>query len=57
MRDDITKGIIGTASPILGVITSYQEQWEFYLRIGGLVIGLAVGVATFINITRGWRRK
>lgn len=57
MKDDLAKGFIGTASPIIGVITSFQEQLEFFLRLGGLVVGLAVGIATFVSIVRGWRKK
>lgn len=57
MKDDLAKGFIGTASPIIGVITSFQEQLEFYLRIAGLVLGLAVAAATFASIVRNWKRK
>lgn len=57
MRDEtLAKGIIGTASPILGVITSFQEQLEFWLRFGGLVVGFAVGVLTLISLWRGMRK-
>lgn len=56
MKDDLAKGIIGTASPVIGVITSFQEQLEFWLRFGGLVVGLAVGVATFVSIVRNWKK-
>ena len=37
----VLKGIVGTASPVLGVITSFQEQIEWHLRILSLLIGLA----------------
>ena len=32
-----------TASPVLGVITSFQEQIEWHLRILSLLVGLAAG--------------
>jgi len=38
------KGIVGTASPVLGVVTSFQEQIEWHLRITSLLVGLGVGV-------------
>ena len=51
------KGIIGTVSPVLGVITSFQEQIEWHLRIASLVVGLAVGVLSLISLIRRLRRR
>ena len=51
------KGIVGTASPVLGVITSFQEQIEWHLRVGSLLVGLAVGVLSVIGMVRKLRRK
>jgi hypothetical protein len=31
------KGIVGTASPVLGIVTSFQEQIEWHLRIASLL--------------------
>ena len=51
------KGIVGTASPVLGVITSYQEQIEWHLRILSLLVGLAVGMLSLIGLWRKLRQK
>lgn len=51
--DVMVKGIVGTASPVLGVLTSLQEQIEWSLRIASLLVGLAVGVLSLIGL---WRR-
>jgi hypothetical protein len=51
------KAIIGTVSPVLGVITSFQEQIEWHLRITSLVVGLAVGVLSLIAMIRKLRRR
>ena len=51
------KGIVGTAAPVLGVITSFQEQIEWHLRVGSLLVGLAVGVLSVIGMWRKLRRK
>ncbi|MCH7228148.1 hypothetical protein [Haloferula sp. A504] len=51
------KGIIGTASPVIGVITSFQEQIEWHLRIASLVVGLAVGVMSLVAMVRKLRRR
>jgi len=44
--DYVMKAFVGIASPVLGVITSYQEQLEWHLRVASLGVGLAVGVMT-----------
>ena len=53
----VLKGIVGTASPVLGVITSFQEQIEWHLRIASLLVGLLVGVLSLIGMIRKLRRK
>lgn len=53
----VFKGIIGTASPVIGVITSFQEQIEWHLRIASLVVGLAVGVLSLVAVIRKLRRR
>jgi hypothetical protein len=56
--DFAVKGIVGTASPFLGVITSLQEQIEWHLRIASLVVGLLVGVLSLVSIVRKlWRSR
>ncbi|MBI24894.1 MAG: hypothetical protein CMN05_15070 [Roseibacillus sp.] len=51
------KGIVGTVSPVLGVVTSFQEQIEWHLRIASLLIGLAVGVLSLIAMIRKLRKR
>lgn len=51
------RGIVGTASPVIGVVTSFQEQIEWHLRIASLVVGLAVGVMSLIAMIRKIRRR
>lgn len=51
------KAIVGTASPVLGVITSFQEQVEWHLRIASLLVGLLVGLLSVIGMWRKLRRK
>lgn len=51
------KGIVGTASPVLGVITSMQEQVEWHLRIASLSVGLLVGVLSVIGMWRKLRKR
>jgi type III secretory pathway component EscS len=35
--------IVGVITPLLGVITSLQEQIEYSLRVCSLLVGIAVG--------------
>ena len=51
------KGIVGTASPLLGVITSMQEQVEWHLRVASLFVGLLVGVLSVIGMWRKLRKR
>ena len=44
MTRDYLSGIVGFATPMIAVVTSFQEQIEFWLRISGLVVGLLVGL-------------
>lgn len=53
----VFKGIVGTASPVIGVITSFQEQIEWHLRIASLVVGLAVGVLSLVAMIRKLRAR
>lgn len=51
------RGIVGTASPLLGVVTSMQEQIEWHLRVASLVVGLAVGALSLIAMIRKLRKR
>jgi hypothetical protein len=55
--DYVMKAIVGIASPVLGVITSYQEQIEWHLRVASLVVGLAVGVMSLVSMLKKLRRR
>jgi hypothetical protein len=55
--DFITKAIVGVASPLLGVITSLQEQVEWSLRVASLCVGLAVGIMSLVSMVKKMRRS
>jgi hypothetical protein len=55
--DYVRNAIIGTASPVLGVITSYQEQIEWHLRAASLLVGLLVGVLSLVSMVKKLRRR
>ena len=37
--DSILTATVGIASPVVGVITSFQEQIEWTLRVASLIVG------------------
>ena len=51
------KAIVGIASPVLGVVTSFQEQIEWHLRIASLLVGLGVGILSLVAMARKMRRR
>ena len=46
----IIDSLIGMAAPTLGLITSMQEQFDYWLRVGSLVVGIAVGLASLYRL-------
>jgi|TARA_B100000073_G_C23367534_1_gene425505 hypothetical protein len=48
----IFDSLIGMAAPVIGLITSMQEQFEYWLRVGSLVVGIAVGLASLYRILK-----
>lgn len=55
--DYTLKAIVGIASPLLGVITSLQEQVEWTLRVASLLVGLLVGIMSLVSMIQKMRRK
>jgi hypothetical protein len=51
------KAIVGIASPVVGVVTSFQEQIEWHLRIASLLVGLAVGILSLVAMARKMRGR
>ncbi|RYD62457.1 MAG: hypothetical protein EOP83_14545 [Verrucomicrobiaceae bacterium] len=55
--DYISKAIVGIASPVLGVVTSFQEQLEWHLRVASLCVGLAVGIMSLVSMLNKLRGR
>jgi len=55
--DYILKAIVGVASPVIGVITSLQEQVEWTLRVASLIVGLIVGIMSMLSMMKKMRGK
>lgn len=49
---DLVRGLVGGGSTLLAFVVSHLAQLEAWLRIASLIVGIAVGIATFINIVR-----
>lgn len=50
------KGFIGTIFPLLGVLSSFQENLEWSFRMGSLVIGMTVGIFTLRSLVKSKRK-
>ena len=55
--DYVSKAIVGIASPVVGIVTSFQEQIEWHLRVASLGVGLAVGVMSLVSMFKKLRRR
>ena len=51
---DLLHGVAGTVAPALGVITSFQEQLEWGLRMTSLTIGIIVGLLSLFKLLKKW---
>ena len=49
---DILHGVAGTVAPALGVVTSFQEQLEWGLRMTSLTIGIVVGLISLYRLLK-----
>jgi hypothetical protein len=45
-------GVVGSVAPVLGLVTSLQEQMEWGLRITSLVIGIVVGLLSLLKLLK-----
>lgn len=57
VKDPFQKGFLGVAATTTGEIVSRIDTLEAWLRITSLIVGIAVGVITFIAILRNLRNK
>jgi hypothetical protein len=51
LRDSIY-AICGTAAPLVAVVTSYQEQVEYSMRIASMVLGMLASAIYIISLIR-----
>jgi uncharacterized membrane protein YccC len=49
---NLINGAVGTVASLLGVISTFQEQLEYGVRITGGIIGILVGLITLYNFIR-----
>jgi hypothetical protein len=42
---------------MVGVITSYQEQLEWHLRVASLGVGLLVGIMSLVSMVKKMRGR
>jgi xanthine/uracil permease len=52
MNPRIIDSLVGMAAPTLGLITSMQEQFEYWLRVGSLLVGITVGLVSLYRVLK-----
>jgi hypothetical protein len=53
----VERGALGTFASIGSAAVSLVSQLEVYLRVAGLIVGLAVGIVTLLSVLHDLRRK
>jgi hypothetical protein len=53
----VERGALGTFASIGSAAVSLVSQLEVYLRVAGLIIGLAVGIVTLISVLHDLKKK
>lgn len=46
----LINGITGVCASTLGVLSTFQEQLEWWLRITGGFLGVVIGMITLLNL-------
>ena len=53
----VERGALGTFASLGSAAVSMVSHLEVYLRIAGLMVGLAVGIVTLISVLKDLRKK
>jgi hypothetical protein len=53
----VERGALGTFASLGSAAVSMVSHLEVYLRVAGLMVGLAVGVVTLISVVKDLQRK
>ena len=48
----LVNGIIGFAASFLGVITTFQQELEWWIRMTGGILGILVALVTLYNLLK-----
>ncbi len=48
----VIDSLVGMTAPMLGLITSMQEQFEYWLRVGSLIVGISVGLVSLYRVIK-----
>jgi hypothetical protein len=52
MHGHLPEKVIGSIAPLLGVLTSFQQEVEYGLRVASLCVGLIIGAVSLYRILR-----
>ena len=52
----IVRGFTGVVAPMLAIVTSFQTELEWWLRVGALLSGICVSVLSIVSLIRNMRK-
>jgi len=50
-------GLIGISGSLFAVLTTFQEQMEWWIRVTGGLLGILIALITLLNFICKWLRK
>lgn len=48
----LSNGLMGFSGSLFAVITTFQEQIDWYVRFAGAIVGLTIGVISLYRLVR-----
>tara|TARA_B110000503_G_C6960423_1_gene334793 strand:+ start:43 stop:234 length:192 start_codon:yes stop_codon:yes gene_type:complete len=57
IHDQVSRGLVGTVAPILGLLASRMDQIEQAMKIASLGLGCCVSIAMLCSIIHHWKDK
>ena len=53
----LATGVVGASTSIGAALYSLLPQLEMWMRVGSVIVGLAVGLLTLVKLIRDWHHR
>jgi len=54
---NLINGAVGMAGSLFAVLTTFQEQLEWWIRVTGGLLGIIIALITLLNFVLKWFKK